>query len=147
MLLFFYGSLMDRDLLSIALGRDVSTLGLLEATVDGFICRRAAGKAYPILLTQRGSRAEGILVSGFNYIDIDRLSYYESEDYVLQLITVQTKAGPYQAKFFQPTRKLGDSGESWTLKGWQYIEKSKALIVARQLMQYYGYISRFRSIL
>jgi hypothetical protein len=51
---FLYGSLMDRELLSLVIGRPTDELSIEAATVHGFVRRRALNEFFPILVPHAG---------------------------------------------------------------------------------------------
>ena len=78
---FFYGTLMDRDLLSEVLGRRIPLRALLPARLPGY--RRAAvrGAAYPIILPQRGASVRGVILRRVRPVKRSRLCAYEGDGY------------------------------------------------------------------
>ena len=81
MQLFFYGSLMDRELLALVIGRATDGLSIEAATLHGFDRRRVRDESFPILVPHTGGRVEGVLVTDLTAADIARLQFYEGSDY------------------------------------------------------------------
>lgn len=60
--LFFFGTLMDLDVLTYLLERPVDVADLRPATIQGFRRARATGASYPVLVPEPGSRVDGRLL-------------------------------------------------------------------------------------
>ena len=60
-MLFFFGTLRDRELLAIVLGRPVSPGEMRPARAPGHAARRLAGQDYPHLVAEPGAMAEGVV--------------------------------------------------------------------------------------
>ena len=60
--LFFFGTLMDLDVLTYLLERPVDVADLRPATIQGFRRARAAGASYPVLVPEPGSQVDGRLL-------------------------------------------------------------------------------------
>ena len=78
---FFYGTLMDHDMLSEVLGRRIPPRTLLAARLPGY--RRAAvrGAAYPIILPQRGASVRGVILRRVRPVERSRLCAHEGDRY------------------------------------------------------------------
>lgn len=127
---FFYGTLLDRDLLAAVIGRAVPEDALVPASIAGFRRVRAMGKTYPILI--RGlaqDRVNGIIASGFSRAEIDRLIAYEGEGYVLTTLpALLGDGGTTTVQVFLPLAGgLEASNEPWDLATWQREDKPRAL--------------------
>jgi Gamma-glutamyl cyclotransferase, AIG2-like len=57
-----YGSLMDRELLALVIGRATDELRVKAATIHDFVRRRALNESFPVLVPHPGGRVEGVLV-------------------------------------------------------------------------------------
>lgn len=138
MRMFFFGSLMDRDLLALVIGRAIDDLTVTEATLLGFERRRARDESFPIIVPHPGGRVDGVLVDGLGAADLDRIQFYESDDYALQAFKIDTAAGRAEAQVFLPTETLEDEGVVWDFESWLEEEKPMCLILAEELMSHYG---------
>ncbi len=78
---FFYGTLMDPDVLGLVIGRNGSFAGLEEAHLDGYHTACLDGQSYPALKEETGARAQGRLARGLCLNEAARISYYESDLY------------------------------------------------------------------
>jgi hypothetical protein len=141
MRMFFFGSLRDQDLLAVVLGRSIDDLIFTEATLLGFERRRARDEAFPIIVPHPGGRVDGVVVDGLTAADLDRIQFYESDDYELRPFAVETPAGRVEAQVFLPTEALEDEGVTWDFEVWLEEEKPMCLFLAEELMSYYGVLT------
>lgn len=138
---FFFGSLMDRDLLALVVGRDISDLVFTPAAILGFERRRACDESFPIIVPHPGGRVDGFLVDGLTVADLDRIQFYESDDYALRAFAVETASGRVEAHVFLPTESLTDEGVVWEFDAWLEVEKPMCLALAEELMSHYGILT------
>jgi hypothetical protein len=136
--LFFFGSLMDRDLLALVLGRPLDGLMLSSAALHGFERRRAQGETFPVLAPHPGGRVDGLLVQGLGWGDVDRVHYFESADYALHPFRVEHAAGRLEAFVFLPTQALQPEDTAWDFDAWSAAERGLAFALAEELMACYG---------
>jgi hypothetical protein len=128
--LFFFGTLMDLDVLAYLLERPVDVASLVPATLAGFRRVRVRGASYPTLLPMPHGSLEGRLLTRVTRRDIARINHYESEEYGAQLHAVRTMAGePVAAWLFIGLESLVASDEPWALEDWQ--ETAKPAFFAR----------------
>ena len=81
---FFYGTLLDRDLLARVVGRRVPDARIESATLEGYRRLRMTGTPYPMLARESGGRVDGILVKGLGQTAARRLSNYEGHRYTIR---------------------------------------------------------------
>ena len=134
--LFFYGSLRDEELISIVIGRAPD--GLRPARAHGYAVRRLADEDYPVLVPAEGEVAEGLLIDPPAPQELDRLSFYEGEEFDIGELEVESPAGPERAAFFRPTGKAATTGAPWSFRHWQDRARSVAIEAARELMEHHG---------
>ena len=142
--IFFYGSLRDRDLVEIVLGRIVPAEALIDARAPGYRTLRMTGEAYPALLPQEGSTAEGVLLIAPTDGDIARLTYFEEAEYGLSSIAVETDAGVRDARYFRVTAKRPPGDALWDFEKWWEEDRAVAHHAARELMAHYGRVPEAR---
>lgn len=131
---FFYGTLLDRDLQAAVIGRAVPEGALVPASIAGFRRVRAQGQTYPMLIAGLPQdRVEGAIASGFTRDEIDRLTAYEGEGYVLTpLPALLADGAATTVQVFLPVEGgLKASNEPWDLARWQ--RENKPRILARGL--------------
>ncbi|MEM1160630.1 MAG: NUDIX domain-containing protein [Pseudomonadota bacterium] len=132
--LFFFGSLRDRDLLEVVLGRNVEPTDLVSAEAGGFRTLQLGAEAYPYLAPAVGHSSEGVVVQNLTPTDISRLEYFEEAEYGLAPIDVRAADGLIAAQFFKSTDKLPATQIPWDFSAWLRDEKPVAMEAARELM-------------
>jgi hypothetical protein len=138
MRLFFFGSLMDLDLLSVVLDRPLDAATLQPARLLGFERRRAKGESFPVIVPHPGGAIDGCLAHGLGWGDLDRVQFFEGEDYVLRSFPVAAAGVRFGAHLFIATDKLRPDEVPWDFARWRIEEKPFALAVAAELMSAYG---------
>lgn len=140
--IFVFGSLMDRDLLALVVGRDAADIAMTPASVRGFQRRRVAGEHYPVLVHKPDGYVDGCLVEGLTAQDIDRMHFYEGDVYELVPVTATTEDGRrVTALVFLDAGTIAVSRDGWDFQAWLRHEKPMALALAGRLMGHYGHIS------
>ena len=113
--LFLYGTLCDPELFAIVAG---TALVGQRAILRNARVRWVDGENFPILVTQGGSNAEGVLV------EVDpktrqRLDFYETGfGYDIETRILETAEGPVEAGVYIP-RKDWQVAADWSLDDWQ----------------------------
>lgn len=141
MRLFFFGSLMDADLLRLVLDREIDDVEHATAEILGYERRRAKNESFPIIVPTPGGRVEGRLVTGLTSAEVARIQWYESDDYALRPCLVKVGELRREAHVFLATETLEDEGIAWDFEQWVRIEKPMCLTLAREIMSQYGVIS------
>jgi hypothetical protein len=127
---FFYGTLMDRDLLSAVLGRRVWPHVLAPAVLRGYRRRSVLGASYPIVQQQRDASIRGVILDRVGTVQQARLSAYEGDGYEM----VQALAEPPLRRcrrvfLFAPRRgAYVVSNRPWTFVGWGLRHKRSAMM-------------------
>ncbi len=132
---FFYGTLRDRDLLSLVLGRPVARDALKPAVLRDWRRHPARGKTYPILLRERGAATEGDVLDGVSAGEQRRLAIYEGEGYDLIRVFATIGGGdtPLGMMMFAPSGKAPPALDGdWSLEEWRARHKARALEVVRE---------------
>ncbi len=118
--LFFFGTLMDLDVLTYVLERPVDLDDLRPATLVGF--RRVAieSASYPALRPQPGEQVHGCLLRRASRRDIARINHFESGEYCAELHPVTTDDGAaHSAWLYIGLDHLSCTDETWCLEDWQ----------------------------
>ncbi|MGH6887228.1 MAG: gamma-glutamylcyclotransferase family protein, partial [Geminicoccales bacterium] len=84
---FFFGTLMDRDVLEIVLGRPVGEDELAPARLRGYRRVRTATRPYPMLKPDPDGVVEGMLLIEASRRDEVRILHFEDQEYVDRLTT------------------------------------------------------------
>lgn len=138
MRLFFFGSLMDMELLALVIGRAADELDVASAALHGFARRRARGESFPIVVPHPGGRIVGALVTGLTADDVDRIQYFEGSDYALQSYAVERSGERIEAQVFVPTARLEPETAEWDYDSWVRQERAICFALAEELMSHYG---------
>jgi hypothetical protein len=125
---FFYGTLMDLDVLRRVLGRPVAA-ALKPAVLGGW--RRSAihGASYPIVVRDKAGRVDGLSLDGVSKPEADRLSAYEGPRYDLVRAFADFPGLGRRAVFFYQPRPgvFRPTEAAWSLSQWQATHKAKFL--------------------
>lgn len=133
--LFFYGTLMDRDVLGLVVGRPFAQDGLEPATLPGWRRARALGQPYPIVLADPSGAVEGVVVSRLGPDDTARLCRYEGDGYDLVPTEVMQAGRTRQVHFFRPGAAFEADPRPWDFAAWVAEEKAAFLArIARHLV-------------
>ena len=140
--LFFFGSLRDKGLLEIVLGRPVLDSALRPAQAEGFAALELGHEAYPYLAERAGATAVGMVALGLDADDLARLEYFEEAEYGLAPIRVETADGPVDAQYFRAAEKIDGKtlDQPWSFEDWLTQEKPIAIAAAEELMGHFGIV-------
>ncbi len=117
---FFYGTLMDGDVLARVIGQPVPPARMEAAVIEGYRRLYVAGAWYPMLVPEPGGRFEGRLVSGIDAVAEDSIAHFESDAYELEALPVRAaRRGPVRALTFMARPGVAASPEEWDLASWR----------------------------
>lgn len=132
--LFFYGTLMDRDVLGGVVGRPFAQDRLRPATLAGWRRVRALGQPYPIVLPDLGGTVDGVVVERLGPEDVARLRRYEGDGYDLIPVEVNQEGKARGAHFFRPGAMYKPDPRPWDFAEWLATEKTAFMArIARHL--------------
>jgi hypothetical protein len=118
--LFFFGTLMDLDVLTYLLERPIDVEDLHPAEFRGFRRMGVAGASYPMLVADEAAAIEGRLLRRATARDIARINHYESEEYRAELRHVVTEQGvETTAWLYLGLDHMVAAEEPWSLARWQ----------------------------
>jgi hypothetical protein len=137
---FFYGTLIDQDVMALVIGRRLPPQAYEPASITGFSRRRASGASFPVLKPDPNGRVQGVLVRGFSARDVAQLSAYEGEGYCIVPRNVwqgdrQITVSVFKSHADRDVRLI-PSREPWDLKLWQ--RDHKRAYVARVKTRFNG---------
>jgi hypothetical protein len=117
---FFYGTLLDRDVASLVLGRRLPPQAYTPANLPGHARRRVKGASYPIVVRDPRGEVRGAVVGGLSARDVDRLARYEGPRYRIAPLKVRIDGAMTTVSVFAPLeeRFQPTSGE-WDVVAWQ----------------------------
>lgn len=136
---FFYGSLMDRELLEAVIDRSSDHLDLQRARLCDHVVETALGYSFPTLVAKRGAKVDGVLAKGLSDADVARISYFEDTEYETVNLTVSTVQAHVMAQVFVANATLASSGDAWDFSHWRAHHKQVLVAVTRKVMrEHYG---------
>jgi CBS domain-containing protein len=117
---FFYGTLLDRDVTALVLGRRLPPQAYTAACLSGHARRRVQGGTYPIVIPDSYEKVPGAIVGGLTARDVARLAAYEGPGYRVVPLRVKVKGKMVEVSVFEPVQsRLKPSREVWDLARWQ----------------------------
>jgi len=117
---FFYGTLLDRDVAALVLGRRLPPQAYTAASLPGHARRKVEGGTYPIVVPDPRDDVPGAIVGGLSRRDVGRLAAYEGPGYRVAPLRVKVAGMLTVVSVFEPIQsRLRPSGERWDLTLWQ----------------------------
>ena len=127
---FFYGTLLDRDVTALVLGRRLPASAFAPAVLPGHARRKVKGASYPIAVRDPRSEVAGAVVSGLSARDVARLAAYEGPRYHIVPVKVRIAGVLSIVSVFAPVEeRFQATGGSWELPMWQH--RHKRMFLAR----------------
>lgn len=125
---FFFGTLMDRDVLERVLDRTVGDAEFTPAHLAGYHRVRTAREPYPTLVPRAGCVVDGMLLRPASWRDQRRIEHFEDEEYACRWLTARLPdGGTVGAKVFFALAGMGASSEPWDLASWARTHKQAFL--------------------
>jgi hypothetical protein len=139
---FFYGTLMDPDVLHGVLQRRPSRTAAVPAVLNGYRRVYRADAVYPVLVSAPAARVHGRCVGPLHAGDAARLIAFEGEDYIPTVLSVRLDQGRLvAATVFLPAPDTPLSDTTWTPELWrrrhrrQFLQALRHRQRAHRLMQ------------
>lgn len=133
---FFYGTLLDPDVVAFVLGRRLPPAAFTPALLPRHKRRRAEGKSYPIVVRAPSGHVAGAIVDGLSEKDVARLAAYEGPGYRIVTVGVAAAVGRRLVSMFEPlVHHLPPTSEAWELVLWQRRHKRAFIDRLRRLRQ------------
>ena len=133
--LFVYGSMRDADVRALVLGSDRPEVRAEPAWLPGAAAARVPGESYPHLVPSEGARAPGELLYGLDETGLDRIRFFEGDEYALAECEVERASGErISAVHFGGVAIPPAPVVAWSLKQWQASEKVRFLAMTRKYM-------------
>jgi hypothetical protein len=127
---FVYGTLLDRDVTALVLGRRLPPQAFKPAILSGHARWRAKGASYPVAVPDPRGEVVGAIVGGLSSRDVDCLSAFEGPGYRVVPLKVRSQGTLVSVAVFEPVvSRLQPSGDLWDLARWQ--RHHKRAFVAR----------------
>jgi len=141
--LFVYGSMLDRDVSEVVLGRPLDPARVRTAWLPDHRRLRIPEEDYPILAPAPGEHVPGALLYDLTEADLDRVRYFESYEYALETRSViESGRGPVLALMNGAAVEEPQASEPWDLESWQRTRKDRFMYLTRRFMSLYGRASR-----
>jgi hypothetical protein len=135
MAFFFFGTLMDRDVLEQVLARPVDDRELCVAHLPGYRRVRTARALYPMLVPDPDGVVEGVVLREVSMRDEVRIRHFEDGEYVDRCVSARLASGVTQpVRVFFAQAALGETDEPWDLARWAAEHKADFLIQCRVWM-------------
>jgi hypothetical protein len=123
---FFYGTLLDPDVMTLVIGRRLAPRRYAAATLPGYARRRAKGASYPIVLSDPCAVVEGAVVGGLSARDVAHLAAYEGPRYRVASRKVRINDRIVSVSVFEPVeRRFEPVAGRWDLVVWQRTDKRR----------------------
>lgn len=133
---FFFGTLMDHEVLEYVLDRAVADSELAPAWLEGFRRVCAANRSYPVLVPDPKSMVEGRLLHRVVPRDDVRIRHFEDEEYHDRWLCVRTGDGTeVEARVFFALDHLGRTDRPWDPTAWAREHKPHYLDLCREWMR------------
>ncbi|MGH6897546.1 MAG: gamma-glutamylcyclotransferase family protein [Geminicoccaceae bacterium] len=133
---FFFGTLMDLDVLATVLDRPVAGGELRQAWLHGYRRVRAASASYPVLVPAPRLVVGGVLFHPRGARDEVRIRHFEDEEYVDRWLIARLPDGHRQpARVFFALEALGCTEQPWHLATWAQEHKAAFLEQCREWLR------------
>jgi len=137
--IFIFGTLMDKALLEIVLGRKVE---LVSATLKDYGVFKVMDADYPVMIKSVGLVANGIILNELTKMDILRTDFYEHIfDYFLKPVQVLSQEVLIDTQVYMPSKLIPRLEEPWSLKDWQEVSGERTHGFAKKVMTKFGVLS------
>ena len=137
--IFIFGTLMDKALLEIVLGRKVE---LVSATLKDYGVFKVMDADYPVMIKSVGLVANGIILNELTKMDFLRTDFYEHIfDYFLKPVQVLSKEVLIDTQVYMPSKMIPRLEEPWSLKDWQEVSGERTHGFAKKVMTKFGVLS------
>ena len=141
--IFLYGTLCDRELLEICLGRSLAKVSLVSAKLENHSVFWVKNRNFPVIKFNSGSFALGLAVLNLEDQDLEQLDFYESGfNYELRKVSIILKSNGLSSKnntmeayvYFNNDDNI-ELDKSWDLDEWQRRYGLISRLVAKEYMK------------
>ena len=133
---FFFGTLMDRDVLATVLDRPIVRGELGRAWLHDYQRVRAATASYPALVPAAGVIVGGVLFHPRSTREDVRIRHFEDEEYLERWLYALVPGGNrLPVRVFFSLEVLGHTDEPWDLATWARQHKATFLEQCRVWMR------------
>lgn len=133
--LFVYGSMRDVDVRALVLGRDRPEVRTESAWMPGAAVALVPGESYPYLVSVGGACAPGEVIHGLDERCLDRIFFFEGDEYGFVECEVERAGGVRIAAMHFGGIAIPEAPfVPWSLEQWQASEKAGFLSMTREYM-------------
>ena len=133
-LYFFFGTLMDLDVLALVLERPVQQAELEPAHMDGYARVYAKNEWYPVLVPDADGAVDGFLME-IEQKDVDRIAHFEDDDYTVDPLMVTGKRrGQVEALVHLHSKGEMPTDKPWDIDTWRRRHKVRFLEMSQAWM-------------
>lgn len=133
---FFFGTLMDPDVLATVLDRPLAHEETVPAWLHDYRRVRAAAASYPLLVPAPGVVVGGVVFRPNDPRDDLRIRHFEGEEYAERWLSVQLVGGSRRAaRVFFGAEALQPTDELWDLAAWRGVHKAAFLEQCREWLR------------
>ena len=130
--LFVYGSMRDEEVRTLVLGR-----------MPGVAAALVPGESYPYLVSLEGARAAGELIYGLDERCLDRILFFEGDEYAFVECEVERAGGDRVAAMHFGGVAIPESPVvTWSFEQWQMSQKARFVSMTRRYMALWGRATR-----
>lgn len=132
---FFFGTLMDPEVLRLVVGRTIPKRNIKGAEIDDYRRVFVQGRDFPILTPSLKSSVAGILVENLEQRDIARIDEFEDNGYCRTRCDIKMGDGTARnAWVYLATQSLIASEQEWIFEDWLRDYRSSFLARVRRRM-------------
>lgn len=137
---FFFGTLMDPDLIEAVLGRRLPSTTFASAELSGYCAVAVASEDYPVLVAKPGGVVKGVVVHDLGVEDARRIAFFEESEYAVAThrIRLADSGQSVDAAVHLNTSLEAYHDVNWDFETWRRIDKPLVLALSRQWMRHYG---------
>ena len=136
---FFFGTLLDLDVLSIVLDRPVGPTDLAPARLQGFARRRVLTDSFPMLVEDPNGHVDGAVFTARDQTDHDRVLFFEDFDYDLEPCRPVLESGEeVEALYCGAEPQTAAADALWSLAEWSKAHKAPFLEISHIYMACFG---------
>lgn len=136
---FFFGTLMDLDVLRLVVAREVPASALAPARLHGFRRVRILRDSFPVLVEDAAAAVDGVVFTSDGAEEDARILFFEDYDYDLAPCRPMLQSGETVDAMFCGTEEgVQASDEAWDLHRWAARHKAGFLELSRVYMGCYG---------
>ena len=137
---------MDKDVLACVIGEQPEPrIYQTPARLGGYRKVRLPHEFYPMLVPDAESWAEGVAIHGLNKHELNRIVFFEGEEYELAPCQIKVGVEPelscLEALFFDEGIMPPPRSQNWDFEEWRTEHKDYLIRQTTVYMSYYGKMS------